>query len=356
MTSITWPREASQALLYYMDTHLVEFATGSIRSRVGNPNAAAFLSDKFGPERSYTAKQVDTKLYKLYDRHSKTGTFREEFYRRGSLCLELQFLGESSDVPENNFAGSSSNNDSLGVLTTKTSLVSELPLRSRTSNYDLRESKSCEDCLEKEELIETLRSMLASPREPISSYGSLKPENLGPTDPVVAERLSETFRLLKITVLSYHNAGYGDGPFPDLETIEKKHPKLCTLLKQVYCIEADYDLLHAIAHLNIVSPTNEDLFQALLGAAIMNWALDSDFPDLLSDSKRDPVFRRYRSLIQERGRLKWKTYSDRLFKLNNILTYLCRWEHCNHQSPSGSHEITYSRTRVQRTAFTGESR
>ena len=312
MTSNTWPPEASKALLRYMDTHLTEFATGSMRSRVGNPSAAAYLSDKFGPDRSYTAKQVDTKLYKLYNSHSQIGKSRDDFYCLGSSCLKLRFLDESGGVSENNSAGSSSNNDSLGVTTKETSLVSELPLRGPALTHDLYESKpSCQDCLEKEELIETLRTMLAASKDSVTSYGSLEPENLGPPDPVVDKRMSETFRSLENIASSYHKAGYGDSPFPDLLTIEKKYPKLCTLLKQVHRIEADCDLLDAIAELNIDSPTNEDLFQTLLGAAIMNWALDSDFPDFFSDSKRDPVFRRYRSLIQERGRLKCKTYSNR---------------------------------------------
>ncbi len=242
------------------------------------------------------AKVTFRKLYALYERHKRPGVTLDEYYRKGSFTLNLP-SNLCADLPRYSLEALTDlqNNDARLTNGLKESL---LPIRTQ-EREDIQQS--CLGCLVKEQKIQDLRDTLCWSNG--SNYSekleTMEPGEYGPKDSEIRRSMEKIRNSVCNLVDLLQNLGFGSGPFPPLNSVERLCPKLCILLKHIYRIKDSQSLFEEIENRGIDSPKRVNLILALVGAALVHWVFDTNSTEIQNENSAE--IQRYKSLVQEKG-------------------------------------------------------
>ncbi|KIW18055.1 hypothetical protein PV08_02342 [Exophiala spinifera] len=299
MSHVPWNSETVNSLFDYLDANSDQFANSDARNKVGFPESAKFISRKFSIDPPFSAQQVKKKFSNLWNKYKKAGFTSEQLFKEGRSCLNLptRFAADSPDTTSSALKGDHSEPDPEEPRNLEAEPTVVRRGQRRTEPEKTSKSDECA-ALRKE--IEKLRTHLASesrtergPQDLLSQIMRLEP-----SDQSIRLAMDDMVKIIRGIVHSYQDEGFGQ-MIPEMSIIEKKFPGLCSLCEQALQVQPQESLFRYTASLSLKvgPPDNAELLRSLIGAAIHNWALESEFPEFSGGN--DPVLRQSYRLVRK---------------------------------------------------------
>ncbi|ETI26866.1 hypothetical protein G647_10312 [Cladophialophora carrionii CBS 160.54] len=284
MPRALWPKEQVAKLFEYLEKYPSQFQDVDARKTHGYPGAAKYISEMFNVEHPWTAQQIAKKFSNLASSNNIT---TEKLFKYGRSCLDQSALIDDTQADSESLA---SNTSDVGEIRHGTLNVTTLPTRQRNNTISKAEFLNSKESENASHFVES-----AGGTEELLLRGP-KVQRLGMSDKVVRQEMGDLSNKIAAIVRFYRKSGAGFATYPSFRVIDQKHPRLCAITKQVFCVEGQPSLFESVVDLGI-KVKQEELLRSQIGVATLRWALDTEFPEIFSD--KNVVLRRTHSYIRD---------------------------------------------------------